>query len=205
MWKRVCSYAHCTLTDYGISKFTRSTHLWRKMKKQHQQIRKYHLTRETKWSYTLNCTILSNCLVFFPGLGWRMPFLEAWQMMEWVIMITTGKTGQEWRFCSDLSWRSFYVVPDRSSRRKAEPTFSPHPTSAHIYALGVSAVSHRTLMCFKEVSLDLPPILPPSLFLSLSRLQHSPRCWSAGFRCAQTRSAFRLLSTPDGPPSATLH
>lgn len=175
------------------------------MKKQHQQIRKYHLTRETKWSYTLNCTILSNCLVFFPGLGWRMPFLEAWQMMEWVIMITTGKTGQEWRFCSDLSWRSFYVVPDRSSRRKAEPTFSPHPTSAHIYALGVSAVSHRTLMCFKEVSLDLPPILPPSLFLSLSRLQHSPRCWSAGFRCAQTRSAFRLLSTPDGPPSATLH
>lgn len=83
-------------------------------------------------------------------------------------MITTGKTGQEWRFCSDLTWRSFYVVPDRSSRRKAEPTFSPHPTSAHIYALGVSAVSHRTLMCFKEVSLDLPPILPPSLFLSLS-------------------------------------
>ena len=49
---------------------------------------------------------------------------------------------------------------------------SPSPLLAHIYALGVSAVSRWILMCFKEASPSplLPsihPSLPPSLSLTL--------------------------------------
>lgn len=88
--------------------------------------------------------------------------------------------------------------PGSSCRRKAGPAAFLHPVCAHIYALGVSAASRWILMCFKEVSPVLSSSLHPSLPLTFSSLP-PPCCWSAGSRCAQTSSAFRLVGTPMAP------
>lgn len=134
-------------------------------------------------------------------------------MIEWVMMVITGRIGQEWRSCCNLTWRNveeagFRYHLSRSGWRQAGLAAFLRPLSAHIYALGVSAVSRWILMCFKEVSPVLssppstPPTLPPSLPLSLPHTLSSlppPCCWSAGSRCAQTRSAFRLVGTPMAP------
>lgn len=126
-------------------------------------------------------------------------------------MIITRRIGQEWRSCSNLTWWSLeeagvHATPVGPAGGGTGPKlFSiPSPLLAHIYALGVSAVSRWILMCFKEASpvLSSPPSIhpcvpvPPSL--SLSSLP-PPCCSSAGSRCAQTRSAFRLAKTPMAP------
>lgn len=105
--------------------------------------------------------------------------------------------------------RSYH--PCRSSWRKAWPApffflSIPSPMLAHIYALGVSAVSRWILMCFKEASpvLSSSSSFPPSIhpasppLLSLSSLP-PPCCWSSWSWWAQTRSAFRLVKTPMAP------
>ncbi|GLD63652.1 disintegrin and metalloproteinase domain-containing protein 22 isoform X1 [Lates japonicus] len=95
------------------------------------------------------------------------------------MMVITGRIGQEWRSCCNLTWRNveeagFRYHLNRSGRRKAGLAAFLRPLSAHIYALGVSAVSRWILMCFKEVSPVLssppstPPTLPPSPPLSLT-------------------------------------
>ncbi|KAK5862304.1 hypothetical protein PBY51_017715 [Eleginops maclovinus] len=84
-------------------------------------------------------------------------------------MATPGRFGQEWRSCTSFTWRK---VEEAGVDHPGKPGTQLHSILslllAHIYALGVSAVSRWILMCFKEVSLVLPSLTPSPLPPSLS-------------------------------------